>query len=181
MKKNYNKYIFLIFSILILSACKKSTVYKKVEYGNDEFLKNSQQNYKTLHAEEKIFIKEWIANHPENKFTETAQGFWLSISKDINTQNAKKTDIILYDKQIEDFSGNVIYNFQEKENQKLVLGKSYEIRGVEYAMYNLSEGDEATLLIPSSLAYGLYGDEDKIGKNIPIIVHLKVNQIINNN
>ncbi len=178
---NYNKYILLIFSVLMLINCKKSTVYKKVEYGNDEFLKNSQQNYKTLHAEEKTFIKSWIAKHPDTNFSETTQGFWVNVSKDAKTENAKKTDIILYDKQIEDFSGNIIYNFQEKTNQKLILGKSYEIRGVEYAMYNLSEGDEATLLIPSSLAYGLYGDEEKIGENIPIIVHLKVNKITKNN
>jgi FKBP-type peptidyl-prolyl cis-trans isomerase len=46
------------------------------------------------------------------------------------------------------------------------------LKAVENALRFIHDGEEVTLLVPSSLAYGTFGDE-KIDNDIPLIIKLK--------
>jgi len=48
------------------------------------------------------------------------------------------------------------------------------LKAIENALRYMKDGEEVTLLVPSSLAYGTFGDENKIDNDIPLIIKLKV-------
>ncbi len=54
------------------------------------------------------------------------------------------------------------------------FGHFEELSAVENALRYMKDGEEVTLLVPSALAYGTYGDEKKISNDIPLIIKLKV-------
>ena len=63
------------------------------------------------------------------------------------------------------------------ENTKIVknlqLGKFEELKAVEDALRYMEKNQEITLLIPSVLAFGTYGDNKNIPNDMPLIIKLK--------
>ena len=79
---------------------------------------------------------------------------------------------VSYTYDIYDFDMVKLYeNAKQIKDQE--LGKFDELRPVEDAVRHMKKGSEATLLIPSALAFGSYGDNDKISSDMPIIVKIK--------
>jgi len=177
MKKNYNK-IFIFFVLIFCFSCKKNTIYQPVQYSGDEFMNASIKKGKNLLSEERKFISNWMIKNNKKDFQESKYGFWIQYNKNTDFPNAKDLDMVKYNIQIEDFAGNIIYSFQEKGLQHGVLSKTHEIRSVESALKMMGEGDEVTLLVPSFFAYGLYGDENKIGKDEPLIIMIQLKEIL---
>ena len=54
------------------------------------------------------------------------------------------------------------------------MGKENLPRGLHASLQLIEEGDSATALYPSFLAYGGYGDQNKVGSNMPLIFKIKV-------
>ena len=50
--------------------------------------------------------------------------------------------------------------------------------GLREGLKLMKAGETVTFLFPSQKAYGYYGDENKIGTNIPLICQVTVNSII---
>jgi len=49
--------------------------------------------------------------------------------------------------------------------------------GLREGLKLMKTGETVTFLFPSQKAYGYYGDENKIGANIPLIAKVTVNSI----
>ncbi len=78
-----------------------------------------------------------------------------------------------------DLKNTIIYSYDEVGVKKEVMNKARMIRGVEYGLKRMSPNTEATLLLPSALAYGNTGDNNKISGDQPLIIELKLFQIHN--
>lgn len=163
----------VIFAILCFS-CKKSTVYNPVNYNENDFMQYSKEQGKKLQQDEEKKIEIWIKNNQPNQFTKTNSGFWMEITKNNNNPTAKELQIVNYQTEILDLNGNTIYSFEENGIKKMVLGKTHEIRSIEKAIRLMAEKEEATIITPSFLAYGLYGDENKIGKFQSLLIKIKL-------
>ena len=72
-----------------------------------------------------------------------------------------------------DFESTKVYD-QPKGFRDIPLGKVSDIKAVENALKKLKTGEEVKLLVPSALAFGTYGDGEKIGSDIPLIIDLKI-------
>jgi FKBP-type peptidyl-prolyl cis-trans isomerase len=72
-----------------------------------------------------------------------------------------------------DFNQEKLYDKPTK-NIEVQLGKFDELKAVEDAVRFLNKGEEATLLVPSVLAFGTYGDDEKIPNDMPLIIKLKI-------
>ena len=99
-------------------------------------------------------------------------GYW--IDKDLS-QNLKRKDgeRLSYQYEIYDFDRVKIYD-EPKTAKDVYLGKFEDLKAVDDALRYLKPGEEATLLVPSLLAYGTYGDNDKIPNDMPLIIKLTV-------
>ena len=104
-------------------------------------------------------------------------GFWISNSAIVSENMAKQGDFISYDYQVKNLDNSLIYSYQEIGPQKAVLGKIDLPRGLHAALQLISANDSATILLPSFLAYGGFGDQKKIDADTPIIIEIKVHEI----
>ena len=81
--------------------------------------------------------------------------------------------MVSYEYDLYDFNQEKLY---EKPNQNIdaSLGKFEELKAVEDAVRYMKKGEQATLLVPSVLAFGTYGDDEKIPNDMPLIIKIKI-------
>ena len=74
-------------------------------------------------------------------------------------------------------TGDVCYSSKESGAKDMKLGESGEISGLEEGLLLLRVGDKARFIIPSHLAFGLLGDEDKIPKRATLVYDVELTAI----
>ena len=90
-------------------------------------------------------------------------------------QKKRDGENISYQYDLYDFDEVKLYE-KPKINLHGVFGKFEELKAVEDALRYLNPGEETTLLVPSVLAFGTYGDGKEIPNDMPLIIKLKVLQ-----
>lgn len=163
----------LIVSIFIFTACKSKVVQYPVDYDKDEFMQFSQDRNKQILDEDNELIQNYIDSTGVN-YSKTNFGFWISNSAKYTETMAKNGDYVKYQYEVLDFDNNVVYSQKELGINDAVLGKEDLPRGLHVTLQLIEKGDSATALYPSFLAYGGYGDRDKIGGNAPLIFKVKI-------
>ncbi len=165
-----------VLAFVLLSAvvsCVKQTAHPPVGgILSQEDLNISKNRSKSLNEMEIKQIQDWIQKQSQS-FYPMGLNYWTDVAH--LSQRTKKQDgeIISYQYDIYDFDGTKMYE-KPVEKQSVVLGKFEELRAVEDAVRYLEQGEEATLLVPSVLGFGTYGDGDKIPNDMPLIIKLKI-------
>ena len=77
--------------------------------------------------------------------------------------------IIGIEYSIIDIKGNEIYSSKKLGNKVFKVDKNEEPNGLNEAVKFMKLGAKAKVIVPSYLAYGLIGDEDKIGQKVTLI------------
>ncbi|WP_312922238.1 FKBP-type peptidyl-prolyl cis-trans isomerase [Empedobacter brevis] len=170
------KIILFTFGIFTLVSCDQKVIQYPVSYSNDDFMKRSQERGKLLHQEELQWFDDYMKTS-DLKFVKTNSGFWISNSGQRTSLTANNGDYIEFEYQVTDLENNVLYTYNENQTQKIILGKSDIVRGLQAALQLIHQGESAKLLLPSFLAYGGYGDTKKIAPDTPIIMDVKVLKI----
>lgn len=165
------KLIFI--SLLGLVSCHKNVQTHPPVGGilSQKDLDVSKERTKKLNTIERQQIQEWISGQPE-KFYTMPLNYWVNKEGFSKKEKKEVGEIISYKYDIYDFDMKKVYEHSIQYNNAR-LGKMEELKAVEDALYYIDNGEEVTLLVPSSLAYGTYGDEDKIDNDVPLIIKLK--------
>ncbi len=163
----------LFISVLGLLSCSKNAQTHPPVGGvlskND--LEVSRNRMKNLNTQERMQIQEWINDQPV-KFYPTQLNYWVSTEGFDQRQRRQDNSFISYSYDLYDFDQTKIYE-KPFERRDARFGHFDELKAVEDALRFIHDGEEVTLLVPSSLAYGTYGDEKKIDNDIPLIIKLK--------
>ena len=61
------------------------------------------------------------------------------------------------------------------------MDKEELFTGLREGLKLMKPSENITFVFPSQIAYGYYGDENKIGTNVPIICEVTLNTITQNN
>lgn len=165
------KKIFWFLPVIIFSCTKKPVHPPVGSVLSQKDLQVSKDRSRSLYELEKKQITDWIAQQ-NKKYYVNGLGYW--IDKDLS-QNLKRKDgeRLSYQYEIYDFDRVKIYD-EPKTAKDVYLGKFEDLKAVDDALRYLKPGEEATLLVPSLLAYGTYGDNDKIPNDMPLIIKLTV-------
>lgn len=165
---------FIIAFSFLLSSCEKQPVYEAVgKPSENKDLEISKERAKNLNQKERSAIEEWIRQQNKTFYPMTLN-YWADI--DLRKRSpAPKNQPISYQYDLYDFGNEKIYNKPIKK-EEVLPGKYLELKSVEDAVKYLKNGEEVTLLVPSVLAYGTYGDGHKITNDIPLMIRLKKTQ-----
>lgn len=167
------KQYILIISVLVASCAKQQS--SSYESGNETLSSNeievSKNRSKNLNILERHQIEDWIKNQNQSYYP-MGMNYWVDIENLDNNQKKVDGDKVSYEYDIYDFNMVKLYE-KPKSNKDAVLGKFEELAAVEDALRYMTKNQELSLLIPSVLAYGTYGDNDKIDTDMPIIIKLK--------
>ena len=164
----------ILFSSLMMIGCAQNNQAHPPVGGilSQEDLNVSKNRAKNLNQTERIQIQDWINNQNE-KFYPMSLNYWVDI-ENLSQKNRKADgEEISYQYVLYDFDNVKLYD-SPKKNLNVQFGKFEDLKAVEDALRYLEKNQEATLLVPSVLAFGTYGDNDKIPNDMPLIIKIKV-------
>lgn len=108
---------------------------------------------------------------------ETGTGLRYLVYKKGNGTKAETGKTAKINFEVKLITGDICYTSKDDGAKEFVIGKSNEISGLEEGILLMKEGDKAKFIIPSHLAFGLHGDEDKIPKRATLIYDVELLEI----
>ena len=175
------KSFFSILIILIFTACNPSEGRIPIQQNSGYLMEISIQKIKDLKSNEYAKIKTFIENS-NGIFTASGYGFWFRYDLE-NTHSKYKPefgDQVFYQYAVKNLNGNYIYSPNETEEKSYYMEQQDLLPGLREGLKLMKRGEKMTFIFPSQLAYGFYGDNDKIGPNTPLIYEVSILKIIQN-
>jgi FKBP-type peptidyl-prolyl cis-trans isomerase FkpA len=108
---------------------------------------------------------------------QTGTGLRYLIYKKGDGDKAESGKIATINYDVKLITGDLCYSSKDEGSKEFLIGKSDEISGLEEGILLMKEGDKAKFIIPSHLAFGLLGDEDKIPKRATLIYDVELIEI----
>ncbi len=175
------KQILTLLGLLcIFFSCKAPEARRPVNSSSGSFINESINRNKELTAREEAKIQKIINKDSINNYISSDGGFWYSYMKKdtISSTTPKYGDIVSFNYDLKDLNGNIIYKQEELDTITYTIDKEELFFGLREGLKLMKEGEVVTFLFPSYQAYGYYGDNNKIGTNIPLISKVTLNKII---
>ena len=104
----------------------------------------------------------------------TSTGLRYQILETGNGPKVTTGKIARFEYEVKLFSGEMVYTSVKTGPKEFKIGSGGVESGLEEAMLLLRTGDKARLIIPSYLAHGLSGDQDKIPPKATLFYTLKL-------
>ena len=166
------KNIVFIIGFLFVSCSKNAQIYTPAGGMSNEEMGVSKNRAKQLNTMEREQIQEWISKQKE-KFYPTQLNYWSNIENLEQRKKKQDGELVSFQYELYDFDLQKFYE-KPKTYKDAPLGKFEELDAIEDAVRYLNPDEEVTLLVPSVLAYGTYGDGDQIPYDMPLIIKLKL-------
>lgn len=177
-----NKLLITTFVLLAFIGCKTPEARKPISTKTGSFIDASVERNKKLNAQEEAIINNIIDKQDVN-YIASESGFWYYYNIKVETDSLKTPsfgDLINYDYNVKALNGNLIYSKEYIKNQTYAMDKQELFTGLREGLKLMKAGETVTFIFPSQKAYGYYGDENKIGRNTPLICEVTVNSITQN-
>lgn len=153
--------LFLSLSILLVS-CDEQKVQELEQTPN--WTQDESINMNATFAEEEDQeIENFLQHRPDWAMTKTGTGLrYFVYDKSENLDTAKVGDQVLVDFTIELLDGTICYTSEENGPEGFTVEKADIESGLHEGVQQMCTGDRAKFILPSHMAHGLIGDEDKI-------------------
>ncbi|HPF96861.1 MAG: gliding motility-associated peptidyl-prolyl isomerase GldI [Flavobacteriaceae bacterium] len=178
----------IILPIVILGGlffgCKSPEARKPVSYSSGSFIDQSVERNIKLNEKEHQQIKSIMNEHPENNYLSSESGFWYYYNTKVENDSLTTPDfgdIVNFNYSLKSLNGTTIYSEEELKTQNYAMDQQEIFTGLREGLKLMKTGETVTFFFPSQKAYGYYGDENKIGVNVPLICQVTVNSIQENN
>ncbi|AXT53477.1 gliding motility-associated peptidyl-prolyl isomerase GldI [Aquimarina sp. BL5] len=174
------RHFLLFLSVFTLFfSCKAPEARKPISISSGSFINESINRSKELTAREEARIQKIIKKDSLNNYISSDGGFWYYYEKKdtISSITPKFGDIVNFNYDVKNLNGNVIYNQKEIDTVTYSIDQEDLFFGLREGLKLMKEGEIVTFLFPSYQAYGYYGDDHKIGTNIPLISRVTLNKI----
>lgn len=167
-----NGYILSLVFFLSFCSCKQKT-QEKPQINPFQYKDELIEVNKILNISEEMQINDYIERKGwKMNSTKTGLRYW--IYKKGNGRKVQMMSIVRYRSKVELINGYVCYMHKEDEFDEIQIGRSTAPSGLEQGLLLLHEGDKAKLIVPSYLAYGLLGDQNKIPRRATLIYDIEV-------
>ena len=119
----------------------------------------------------------------DEDYIASESGFWYYYNTKVEIDSLRTPDfgdIVNYDYDVKSLNGSIIYSKSDIKTQTYTMDKEELFTGLREGLKLMKTGETVTFIFPSQKAYGYYGDENKIGRNTPLICEVTVNSITQN-
>lgn len=167
------KHISLMLVLAALVSCGNRVEENGIVVSKDTVnaaLENANKQLSQIEEEE---IEDYIARYGW-EMVETGTGLRYLVYKEGSGELIKKGQIVRINFSISLINGMKVYSSDDDGPKDFQVGQAEVESGLHEAMEYLKLGDKAKLIIPSHLAFGLPGDQNKIPKKATLIYDLDV-------
>ncbi|MDA3943885.1 MAG: FKBP-type peptidyl-prolyl cis-trans isomerase [Bacteroidetes bacterium] len=173
----YLSKILIGFIVLLFTLNSCDTVSRQTEdtaKKSDETLRESLEkaNRYLIRAEDQQ-IEDYVRRHQLN-MTKTGTGLRYAVVQEGRGDSIKKGEVVQFEYVTKLLTGDIIYSSKELGVKQFVVGKGGVESGLEEAVLKFKRGDAAIIILPSHLAFGLLGDEQKIPARSPLIYEIEI-------
>ncbi|MGM0565413.1 MAG: FKBP-type peptidyl-prolyl cis-trans isomerase [Bacteroidota bacterium] len=173
----FNRIYFAIAVMVFMIGCNpsgKDTSDKREKQQEDLEEALIEANKSAVEAE-----KEMIFNYARrHKWPlKKAKGIYYAVYENGEGQKIEIGDEVVFTYSLELINGSEIKEYGKPEPIKVGEGGDV-VSGLHRALQLLKEGDRAKVIVPSHLAYGLAGDQDKIPSKATLIYDIKVMDVV---
>lgn len=170
-----SKIFFFCFIVLCIS-CNNKKVEPKV-INPDEYKEPLVKANNHMVKVETEDINNYIKRHEWDMKT-SGTGLRYMIYKNGQGLKALSGDIVRINYKVNLINGVECYSSKDDGPLEFMTGKAEVINGLEETILLMKEGDKAKAIIPSHLAYGLLGDDEKIPKRATLIYDVEILKVI---
>lgn len=165
--------------LLVIIACAQPQPRKPVVKKTSTFLNESIERNKAINKAEENIFKSLMKADSLNTYIASSNGFWYYYNKrdNVKTRLPVRGDEVVYEYQINNVNGDLIYSKEELGIRKYLVDKQELITGLQDGLKLMKEGEEVIFLFPSHKAYGYSGYKNITG-NQPLIYKVKLKEII---
>lgn len=169
------KFIHIFFALLVLGilfSCSNTTEKQEENtYGaRKESLEKANRYLVRTELED---IENYIRRHGWN-MQETGTGLRYEIYKEGDGEAAEKGRIAVLKYQTWLITGKQVYSSDSTGFKEFKIGKGGVESGLEEAVLLMNRGDKMRLIIPSHLAFGLLGDNNKIPPRSTVVYDIEL-------
>ena len=177
---NMKNLLILFATTLVFFGCKSPEARLPESVQSGSFLKESAERNRKLNELENKQIQDIINSNPERDYIASESGFWYAYNTQVEGDKAQPQfgDVIDFTFDVSNIEGDEIY---ANTNKTYVMDKEELFTGLREGLKLLKPTESATFIFPSQKAFGYYGDEHKIGTNVPLICEVTLNTIIKTN
>nr|WP_223551727.1 gliding motility-associated peptidyl-prolyl isomerase GldI [Aestuariivivens sp. NBU2969] len=179
-----NKLIPLLFASLFIVSCKTPEARKPISVKTGSFIDDSVERNKKLNAKEQSHILKVMEQQNDKNYIASESGFWYYYNTKTEIDTLKTPnfgDVIDYNYNVKTLSGQTIYSKDDIKIQRYVMDQQELFTGLREGLKLMKTGETVTFLFPSQKAYGYYGDQNKIGSNMPLMCEVTIFSITENN
>lgn len=162
------KYSFLFLVLIIFLSCSQIEPRRPINQKPSTTLYfEAMEENKRLNQIENEKILKVINNDSSNVYLQSSSGFWYSYIKKIEEDlpNPKEGDKVVLEYNITDLNDVIIYNKEELGIKNYSVDKEDFISGLQKGIKLMKTGETITFVLPSYSAFGITGDDNKIGIN----------------
>ncbi len=163
---------FLLAAVILLAGCKDDNANKNKLPGKPATESLVKAN-RYLVKQEKEAIESYIHRHGW-EMHETGSGLRYWLVEKGNGQQAVEKKIAVLEYTCSLITGDLIYSSAKDGVKTFVIGHGGVESGLEEAVLLMHQGDKLMLIIPSHLAFGLLGDDNKIPSRATLIYEIKL-------
>jgi gliding motility-associated peptidyl-prolyl isomerase len=170
----------LLLGMNLVTCCsQKQEARRPISQKSGEFMKQSIERNKKLNQGEEKLIADIIKKDTANDYIASKKGYWYYYNAKNTTMTAMpvKGDIAMFDYEIKDLAGKIIYSQAELKPQNYRVDKQDFIKGIQDGIKLMQKGEKVTFLFPSHMAFGYHGDDNRIGTNQPLLCTVTLNDI----
>jgi gliding motility-associated peptidyl-prolyl isomerase len=165
------KNLVYFFVVALLFSCSEKEARRPVSKKKSYTLAATSEQMKKINKIEEAKVLTYIENDSLKTYTSSPSGFWYQYVQkvEIDSVRPKKGDVVLLSYEILDLKDQVIYAKEELGVKEYKVDKEDFIPALQQGIKLMKSGETMKFVIPSYNAFGVVGDNNKIGINESII------------
>jgi len=174
-----SKRVLVVILLIFAIGCHKPEPRKPVSYTSGSYLDESLKRNKALLKAEEEAIFAIIEKDSLNTYYNSSDGLWYhyNIKNTADTLTPKFGDQVTFTYNLRTFSEDTIYTMEEVGLKTYRIDQQRLMTGLREGLKIMKSNEVVTFLIPSSRAYGFYGDKNRIGSDLPLKATIQLNTI----
>ncbi|MFH1005192.1 MAG: FKBP-type peptidyl-prolyl cis-trans isomerase [Bacteroidota bacterium] len=173
--KNVSGYFCLVVISLVLFSCKNDSVPK--EKIDPTIFKEALVKVNKYEVQKETDEIEQYIKHRNWKMTVTKTGLRYMIMKTGKGENPLSGQTVKMNYKISLLDGTECYSSEKENAKEFIVDNDNVESGIHEAVQLMHTGEKAKFILPSKLAHGLHGDDNKIPPLSAIIVDLELLEI----
>ncbi len=173
--KNYFIIAFVYSTTLLQLSCgnNQTHVTKKTDLESKEFKDKLVDANKIYVKRESDEIDQYV-KHKKWRMTTTGSGLRYMITQKGSGLSPQTEQHVKLNFKISLLDGTLCYSSDSTGSYEFVVDKSSVETGLHEGVKYMHVGDKAVLILPSHLAYGLIGDENRIPPRASVLYDLEL-------